>query len=383
MGMNWTRTSYLFLVMIMISVGVTSAYAITITLGADPVVILGILDMSNNKITNVGTPTLATDAATKGYVDSGSPGSGTVTSVGSGTGLTGGPITGSGSLSIDTAVVPQLGAFNTFQNDMTVDGNLLVTEGSFTVDQQAFFNNNIDLTGTSAADNDVIFFDDGASTTLQWDNTDNRFEFNRALHVNGGLNVFEGSITTNIDGNFGGNVNVDGNLDLTGNSAIDDDIIFFDEGTFTTLQWDNTDNQFEFSRKLDVNGGLSVREGTFTSVDASTLSGQINLPGVVNLGNNATLTIDGGGAVSPFTSFHAIAPNTGTSDFLDTINGGIVGDFIIIKPASEDFMITVRNGTGNIMTEAGVNLLLDFFDHAGFIFDGTNWNVIFSSNPGV
>src|SRR5260370_5407321 len=41
-------------------------------------------------------------------------GGGTVTSVGSGLGLTGGPITNSGTLAIDTNVVPQLGASNTF-----------------------------------------------------------------------------------------------------------------------------------------------------------------------------------------------------------------------------------------------------------------------------
>jgi len=41
-------------------------------------------------------------------------GGGTVTSVGSGLGLTGGPITNSGTLSIDTTVVPQLAASNTF-----------------------------------------------------------------------------------------------------------------------------------------------------------------------------------------------------------------------------------------------------------------------------
>ncbi|HZU25397.1 MAG TPA: hypothetical protein VFA04_07735 [Bryobacteraceae bacterium] len=49
---------------------------------------------------------------------------GTVFSVGSGTGLTGGPITGSGTLSIDTSVVPQLGASNTFTTGQTIDGAL-------------------------------------------------------------------------------------------------------------------------------------------------------------------------------------------------------------------------------------------------------------------
>jgi hypothetical protein len=47
------------------------------------------------------------------------PGTGTVTSVAAGTGLTGGPITSSGALSIDTTVVPQLGAAtNTFSGSI-------------------------------------------------------------------------------------------------------------------------------------------------------------------------------------------------------------------------------------------------------------------------
>jgi len=53
----------------------SGAYALNITLGADIIEILGILDMNNNRITNVGSPVTTTDAATKAYVDSlGSPG---------------------------------------------------------------------------------------------------------------------------------------------------------------------------------------------------------------------------------------------------------------------------------------------------------------------
>jgi len=52
------------------------------------------------------------------------PGTGTVTSVGSGLGLTGGPITNSGTLAIDTTVVPQLNAANTFTANQTVNGTL-------------------------------------------------------------------------------------------------------------------------------------------------------------------------------------------------------------------------------------------------------------------
>ena len=55
------------------------------------------------------------------------PGTGTVTSIGSGLGLMGGPITTSGTLTIDTSVVPQLGMANTFTGNQTVNGNVIAT----------------------------------------------------------------------------------------------------------------------------------------------------------------------------------------------------------------------------------------------------------------
>jgi len=57
-------------VIIILAVGLPTAYAITITLGGDPVIINGILDLMGNRITNVGAPTNPSDATTKAYVDS-------------------------------------------------------------------------------------------------------------------------------------------------------------------------------------------------------------------------------------------------------------------------------------------------------------------------
>jgi hypothetical protein len=57
--------------------------------------------------------------------------SGTVTSVATGLGLKGGPITTTGTLTIDTAVVPQLGAVNTFTGNQTVNGTLNATSSGF------------------------------------------------------------------------------------------------------------------------------------------------------------------------------------------------------------------------------------------------------------
>ncbi len=70
-----------------------------------------------------GTVTCETD-------DGGAGGGGTVTSVDSGTGLTGGPVTTSGTLSIDTAVVPQLATANSFtgaQSSLTGTGTAAVS----------------------------------------------------------------------------------------------------------------------------------------------------------------------------------------------------------------------------------------------------------------
>ena len=76
--MKFKKTPYLVLFVILIAVSMSGAYALTITLGADIIEILGILDMNNNRITNVGSPQTTTDAATKAYVDS-SPSGGTDT----------------------------------------------------------------------------------------------------------------------------------------------------------------------------------------------------------------------------------------------------------------------------------------------------------------
>jgi hypothetical protein len=61
------------------------------------------------------------------------PATGTVTSVGSGLGLSGGPITGSGTLTINTSVVPQLAAANTFTANQTVNATLFANSSASAV----------------------------------------------------------------------------------------------------------------------------------------------------------------------------------------------------------------------------------------------------------
>jgi len=66
---RFTKTPYLVLFIVLIAIGVGTASAlITITLSGD-VIITGGLGMTGDKITDVGSPTVNTDAATKQYVD--------------------------------------------------------------------------------------------------------------------------------------------------------------------------------------------------------------------------------------------------------------------------------------------------------------------------
>jgi hypothetical protein len=81
----------------------------------------------------------------------GGGGSGTVTSVATGLGLKGGPITTSGTLTIDTTVVPQLGATNTFAGNQTVNGTLFAAASSLGVQATTTSANGVGINALSSA----------------------------------------------------------------------------------------------------------------------------------------------------------------------------------------------------------------------------------------
>jgi hypothetical protein len=89
---------------------------------------------------------------------------GTVASVGSGTGLTGGPITSVGTLSIDTAVVPLLNANQIFSGSNTFNGGSSFNHPAnrFT---GLFFGNGAGLTNLSSSGTNITFAGDVTGTS--------------------------------------------------------------------------------------------------------------------------------------------------------------------------------------------------------------------------
>jgi trimeric autotransporter adhesin len=142
---------------------------------------------------------LITFAAGQTFPGTGS-GGGTVTSVGSGLGLTGGPITSSGTLGINTTVVPQLNASNTFTGNQTVNGNLtatgLVTGTAFNIGSNLF------ASGSFANGNAFLGFAGNTTTT----GSSNSATGYAALSANttGNFNTANGSVAllNNTSGSY-------------------------------------------------------------------------------------------------------------------------------------------------------------------------------------
>ena len=276
--------------------GIGTAYAgpalTNITLGGN-VVIIGSTDLDGTLLDTVDSAGASgqflTSTGTGVQWTSTAPGSGTVTSVGTGTGLTGGPITSTGTISIDTAVVPQLGIENTFTNDMNIAGELFL-DGDLSV-------------GEGLGNNDdTIFFDEEINpATLRWDDFDDRFEFNNELAMQApiliGSNEFA-PVSYNRFTTPGDSSNISthglvafsdlfigGSLEADGSTWLDGPVIVAGETQLLS--------------NLDVVGGIST--------------GSLGVSGVMTTGGNIDTTgkiTAGGGVDPPYVSFSAETHDT-------------------------------------------------------------------------
>ncbi len=89
------------------------------------------------------------------------------------------------------------------------------------------------------------------------------------------------------------------------------------------------------------------------------------------------------GVIAVTGSFHSVASESGGSDQVDTINGGIDGMVSLLRPDTDAQVIDLMHGTGNIEVQGEDDIRLDNTEHvAWLVYDGTlgKWLV---SNPGT
>ena len=104
----------------------------------------------------------------------------------------------------------------------------------------------------------------------------------------------------------------------------------------------------------------------------------------LHLRNATPLTISNG-AITVTQTYHSVDTEGGApTDDLDTINGGDVGDILILRGVSGARDVTIRHGVGNIYTWDGQNITLES-GNLSIVqlvkMSATQWVVV--GNPGI
>lgn len=279
----------------------------------------------------------------------GGSGGGTVTSVGSGLGLTGGPITGSGTLAVDPTKVPLLIAANTFTGNQTVNGNLsatgAVTGSSYQIGTSLFaygslananafmgFSGNAAMSGTGNTGNGVSALsrnETGCCNTADGElalNATTEGSFNTAS----GFKALFMNQTGSYNNAFGSGA-LFGNTNGTGNTAVGQGAI----GANTTGSY-NTAVGYVAGQSSPINYQLSGNYNTYIGYDSGPTS-QSPISNATSIGANAAvgesnaLILGGNGPNAVSVGIGTTAPyNDYALDVEATpgggINGGVVSD---------------------------------------------------------
>lgn len=228
------------------------------------------------------------------------PGTGTVTSVGSGAGLTGGPITGTGSLSIATGGV---------SNAMLANSSLTVAAGT-------------DLTGGGPVSL-------GGTTTLALDttkvpqlNASNTFNGNQS--INGSV-VLTGGIDSGTNISAGGNISSSGNITSSGNII----------ANFTVTG-------------IQVNSGMYMLNGQPFGLGNSTLGNAF-----LGFAGNTSMTGEGNTATGQLALSQATSGNGNTADGWQALYYNTQG----FDNTAEGLQALFYNTTGTQNTASGYGTL--------------------------
>lgn len=125
---------------------------------------------------------------------------------------------------------------------------------------------------------------------------------------------------------------------------------------------------------MSLRGGSTAWLYWDNSLRVASLTGDLAVGGMLNLGTPTELTISSG-VITVTKSFHTVdTEGDAATDDLVTINGGSHGDILILSIATGFRIPTIKHGTGNIRLKDGVDFVPTSVDDTiELIFLGTRW----------
>ena len=131
---------------------------------------------------------------------------------------------------------------------------------------------------------------------------------------------------------------------------------------------------FDSSNHLNfINGEAGGAGIVLDDNNAVTMSGNLTVAGKYNI-TRGDITI-ATGAITPTTSYVRLDTQaSATTDDLDTINGGVIGDIVVLETRISSRDVVVKDGTGNLGLAGGVDFtLVNKSSTITLIYDGTSW----------
>lgn len=134
---------------------------------------------------------------------------------------------------------------------------------------------------------------------------------------------------------------------------------------------DDTDSTSGTTGSVHTDGGLGVAKSLFVGQNAI-------ITGFLNIGSASELTISSG-AVTATKTFHTIdTEGDASTDDLDTINGGVAGHILVLRPASDARTVVLKDGTGNLALAGDFSMDISS-DYIVLIYE-TNWTELTRSD---
>ena len=139
-------------------------------------------------------------------------------------------------------------------------------------------------------------------------------------------------------------------------------------GTIRSGMFFDSSNHLNFINGEAGGAGIVLHDN-----NAVTMSGSLSVAGKYNI-TRGDITI-AAGAITPTTSYVRLDTQaSAATDDLDTINGGVIGDIVILETRISSRDVVVKDGTGNLGLAGGADFtLVNKSSTITLIYDGTSW----------